>query len=106
MAKFRLTAPHFIEPNYFKTDTVIEYHGAWQHLTPFMEPEDAEAESMLKEYYKAHPRASIGPVEDLPLTVATVAVPEPAQVVNPIVKGTPSTPPPKPTPPPAPKPTP
>lgn len=71
MARFRLKTAHFIEPELYPADTVIDYSGP---VNPGMEPLDEEAQAMMDEYIKAHPAATINPVMDLPKTMATAVV--------------------------------
>lgn len=73
MAKFRLTTPHFIEPDYIKADTVIDYNGP---PNEGMEPLDDEAKASLAKYFETNPKASINPVEQLPRTMAKVVEPD------------------------------
>lgn len=77
MAKFRLTAPHFIEPDFFKADTVIDFQGDFSQLTPMMEPLDEAAGKLMDAYYKKNPKATISPVDDLPRSMATAVIEEP-----------------------------
>lgn len=74
MARYELTTPHFIEPEFYKAGTVIDYDG---EPTPSMRPLDDEAEKKLAAYFKLKPGASINPVEQLPRTMATVVIEEP-----------------------------
>ncbi len=85
MAKFKLTAPHFIEPDFYKADQVIDFQGSPKQLTPMMEPLDAEAEKMMAAYYDHKPKATIAPVDDLPRSFA-VAVDDIAPAI-PVVGG-------------------
>lgn len=88
MAKIRLTTPHFIEPDYFKADTVIDFQGSYKSMTPFMEPLDKEAQDLMDKYYKENPKATISsPVDALPRTMAVAIPAEEPKAVNPIVRG-------------------
>lgn len=83
MARFKLTQPHFIEPELYKAGQVIDYSGP---CTPGMEPMDKEAEKMLADYYVKHPKATLSPVDDLPRTMATAVAPEVAAAAVPKVE--------------------
>ena len=87
MAKFRLTAPHFIEPDFYKAGQVIDFQGAPSQLTPMMEPLDEDAEKMMDGYWKMNPKATISPVDNLPRVVTSALVEEDKRPVVPVVGG-------------------
>ena len=62
--RYKLTQDSFFAPNKIPKDTVIEWTGT---PGPHMEPMNAEAEAALEAYYKAHPEASLSPVDGLRL---------------------------------------
>ena len=62
--RYRLTQDSFFPPNKIPKDSVIEWTGT---PGPHMEPMNEEAECALEAYYKAHPEASLSPVDGLRL---------------------------------------
>lgn len=66
MPRYRLASKAFFAPTLLPEGTVIEYSGT---PGPHMEPLDDDAQAAMDAYYKAHPEASLNPVEALPATV-------------------------------------
>lgn len=62
----------FIEPEYVKEGTLIEFDG---EPGPHLEPLNEAAREMMNAYFKAHPEATLTPLEQLPATVGANPAP-------------------------------
>lgn len=70
--KYKVIQDSFIEPWFIKAGKIIEFDG---EPGPHLEALNAPAEEMMAAYYKAHPDASLFPLERLPMTVGANPTP-------------------------------